>query len=59
MPGLSSSTASSTAATCTAPDEPGHRDRWRNPRQVAGAMFWFTWKRLSGSYRAFTWVRRS
>ena len=25
----------------------------------AGAMFWLTWKRLSGSYFRFTWAKRS
>jgi hypothetical protein len=30
----------------------GHRD------QVAGSMFWFTWKRLPGSYLALTVASR-
>jgi hypothetical protein len=30
-----------------------------NVFQVVGAMFWFTWKKLSGSYLALTFCRRS
>jgi hypothetical protein len=31
--------------------------RLRHP--LAGRMFWFRWKTLSGSQAAFTWARRS